>query len=146
VQTFIRADSRKAAEAALLADHPDLKIKPDFDLDGMVIGYLVCALWSSTDEEGDPLDHQFGIDDFSEEAQAQAREDCAEFAQLCGTERLMQALEPESVGNDFWLTRNGHGAGFWDRGLGDLGDHLTKVAKSFGSCDAYVGDDGKVYF
>ena len=47
--------------------------------------------------------------------------------------------------DDFWLTRNGHGAGFWDRGLGSVGDELTKNAKPFGSVDAYVGDDGKVY-
>ena len=49
------------------------------------------------------------------------------------------------AGHDFWLTRNGHGAGFWDRGLGQLGDDLTDAAKSFGSCDAYVGDDNSIY-
>lgn len=149
VQTFIRADSRKAAEAALLADHPDLKIKPDFDLDGMVIGYLTCALWASTDEEGDPLDRQFGIDDFSEEALAQAREDCEGFVDLCAKEGIDLTTigrEADDIGHDFWLTRSGHGTGFWDRGLGALGDQLTKWADTFGSCDAYVGDDGKVYF
>ena len=42
------------------------------------------------------------------------------------------------------LTRNGHGAGFWDRGLGALGERLTRAAKSHGSVDLYVNDDGKV--
>lgn len=39
-------------------------------------------------------------------------------------------------GHDFALTRNGHGAGFWDRGLGELGDRLSKAADVYGS--AYV--------
>lgn len=40
--------------------------------------------------------------------------------------------DPEdAMGHDLSLTRQGHGAGFWDRGLDDLGDALTKIAKSF---------------
>ena len=31
----------------------------------------------------------------------------------------------ECIGHDFWLTSQGHGAGFWDRGLGEVGDTLT---------------------
>ncbi|AVD99834.1 hypothetical protein SEA_FLAPPER_91 [Gordonia phage Flapper] len=38
----------------------------------------------------------------------------------------------EHFGHDFLLTRDGHGAGFWDRGLGDLGDYLTTIAKGYG--------------
>lgn len=29
------------------------------------------------------------------------------------------------VGHDFWLTSQGHGAGFWDRGFEEAGDDLT---------------------
>ena len=50
----------------------------------------------------------------------------------------------EALGHDFWLTRNGHGAGFWDRGLGELGDRLTGLAKPYGTVDLYITDDGKV--
>lgn len=35
-------------------------------------------------------------------------------------------------GHDFALTRNGHGAGFWDRGYGDVGHILTDAAKAYG--------------
>jgi len=35
--------------------------------------------------------------------------------------------------SDFWLTRNGHGAGFWDGGW-DHGDELAEIAHSFGEC------------
>ena len=50
----------------------------------------------------------------------------------------------EQFAHDFWLTRNGHGSGFWDRGLGKLGDQLTEHSKTFGSCDLYVSDDGEI--
>jgi hypothetical protein len=43
------------------------------------------------------------------------------------------------------LTRNGHGSGFWDRGLGKVGEQLTAACGPYGSSDLYVGDDGKVY-
>ena len=50
------------------------------------------------------------------------------------------------AGHDFWLTRCGHGAGFWD---GDRPEPaatvLTKASKAYGEVDLYIGDDGKVY-
>jgi hypothetical protein len=50
------------------------------------------------------------------------------------------------AGHDFWLTRNGHGAGFWDGDLSeDVGNALTEAAKKFGECHLYVGDDGQIY-
>ena len=53
---------------------------------------------------------------------------------------------------DFWLTRNGHGRGFWDRAPSDdpeyteVGEKLTLIAESFRNVDPYVGDDGLIYF
>ena len=48
--------------------------------------------------------------------------------------------------HDFWLTRRGHGAGFWD---GDWpspeAEALYDLAKSFGDAEVYLGDDGLVY-
>src|SRR5690606_19812024 len=38
----------------------------------------------------------------------------------------------ESHGNDFALTRNGHGVGFWDHGYGEDGDVLSDVARAYG--------------
>ena len=53
----------------------------------------------------------------------------------------------ESVGHDFWLTRNGHGAGFWDGDYEkEIGIKLTELSQQFGECHAYVGDDNKIYF
>lgn len=55
------------------------------------------------------------------------------------------AYDEASAGHDFWLTRNHHGVGFWDRGLGELGDRLTKASHGYGEVDCYLGDDDLVY-
>ena len=47
----------------------------------------------------------------------------------------------ELAGHDFALTRNGHGAGFWDRGLGEMGDMLTDEAKAYGSHSVIIKVD-----
>ena len=62
---------------------------------------------------------------------------------LC--EAYVQKLGYAQFGHDLWLTRNGHGVGFWDRGLGELGNKLTEACKKLGSHDVYCGDDGFIY-
>lgn len=56
-------------------------------------------------------------------------------------------FEPEQLGHDLWLTRNGHGTGFWDREelYGDCGPRFTSFAENLGEAYAYTGDDGLVY-
>lgn len=50
-------------------------------------------------------------------------------------DRSTEDTPEEYAGHDFWLTRAGHGAGFWDRGLGELGDRLSAAATAYGSPD-----------
>ena len=45
------------------------------------------------------------------------------------------------AGHDFALTRNGHGTGFWDRGLGTIGDMLSDEAKTYGSHSVIIKVD-----
>lgn len=115
--------------------------------------YLVCALWSSVDDEGAPLDDGRDLDDISQETKAHAREDVCDFLGLLEREGVEWSAHwsPEQFGHDLWLTRNGHGAGFWDRAsIKDadkytLGQTLTKWAKTMGDVDLYIGDDGRVH-
>ncbi len=52
----------------------------------------------------------------------------------------------EQAGHDFWLTRNGHGAGFWDGDWPEpYADMLTEGSKCYGEFQIYLGDDGLVY-
>lgn len=108
--------------------------------------YVEAALWSSLGDDGEPLDAAYDADDISPDARESMDSDVYDFLNLCWREGLdLSPIEPEQIGHDFWLTRNHHGAGFWDRGLGELGERLTALAHSYGDSDLYVGDDGRIY-
>ena len=123
------------------------------NIDTFTKAYIECALWSSTDNSdpengGNPLDDNYGMEDIAPETLAEMIADCADFQASNATDLALAAEQGrgnEYAGHDFWLTRNGHGAGFWDRGLGAVGDRLTKASKPYGSVDLYVGDDGLIH-
>jgi len=107
--------------------------------------YITAALWSSTDDDDRPLDDHYDATDIAPATLAQMRADCADF-ETAQAETLAQAGADDQNGHDFWLTRNRHGAGFWDRGYPDaIGRTLTDAAHAYGSFDLYIGDDGQVY-
>ena len=109
----------------------------------MLNAYIECALWSSTDDDGEPLDG-LGLD-VSDDCRKRMEVECNSFLELLERVEVdASELDDTQMGHDFWLSRNGHGAGFWDRGLGEIGDTLHKWAKSFGTCDLYVSDNNEV--
>lgn len=115
----------------------------DVDLEKFVDAYIECALWSSTGDDGSPLDDDYGTDDIHPESLAQMREDCQAFLSD-NRDAIGPALH--FGGHDFWLTRNRHGAGFWDGDWSEpYASDLTKAAHAFGECNLYVGDDGLIH-
>jgi hypothetical protein len=76
-------------------------------------GYIICALWSSVDDNGDPLDKNFVPEDFSEDTIEKFKKDCEDFCSDPKVKKMIEGRE-EDAGIDFWLTRNNHGTGFWD--------------------------------
>ena len=109
--------------------------------------YLETALWSSTDTDGGFLDSRayplsFGCLLALYRDYLTALNDARANGLL---EKFLRAPSGASFGGNLWLTRNRHGAGFWDLGLGTLGEELSDWARSQGSIDLYVGDDGKVH-
>lgn len=110
--------------------------------------YIDCALWASTDDDGNPLG---GADALAPETLESLTEDAHSFLSVCwgdtweGFSIDVSGIEPEQIGHDLWLTRNGHGAGFWDRGLGAVGEALSEQARAMGSVYLYVADDGLIY-
>lgn len=69
------------------------------------------------------------------------REDVGAFVEANADALTASGLSDEQIGHDFALTRNGHGAGFWDRGLGELGDALTAAAKPFDEVRVWLDGD-----
>jgi hypothetical protein len=110
--------------------------------------YTTCALWSSNDESnesgGEPLDKNYSRKNLSAEALQVMVEDCHVFQRMA---RVLLSQTPddygvERAGHDFWLTRNHHGAGFWDRDLGEVGEKLTELAHLFGEQNLVVAGRG----
>jgi hypothetical protein len=61
---------------------------------------------------------------------------------LADSHRPAWDYDEAAAGRDFWYTRCGHGVGFWDRGLGDLGDKLSAIAKTYGDvCVSFETDE-----
>jgi hypothetical protein len=123
-------------------------------LDDFTKAYIQAALWSSSDGFDVPLDSDHGQSDISPTTLDQMIADCKQFqAENLDALCLVACrrggggfLKVEQAGHDFWLTRNGHGAGFWD---GDWSEpeasQLTAAAYKFGEVDLYLGDDGLIY-
>lgn len=124
-------------------------------LNSMTKQYLETALWAETDESdesgGEPLDNNYSLYDIDPESIVGAKKDCDAFYEKAQEKigDVISEIDLTDLGHDFWLTRNGHGAGFFDGDydeFGDtVGDDLTQVAKEFGEVYIYVGDDGKLY-
>jgi hypothetical protein len=57
---------------------------------------------------------------------------------------VVDAYDEQAAGRDFWYTRNGHGTGFWDSGLCEIGDKLADAAR-YSERSLYRGDDGLLY-
>ena len=126
-------------------------------MDSFLRAYIQTALWSSSDGSEESLDRNYDESDLAPDTLASMAADCKRFETECW-DIISAAIETgevscgpdfdewERAAHDFWLTRNGHGAGFWD---GDWPEpyatQLTDAAHGFGECDLYVGDDGKVY-
>ncbi len=105
--------------------------------------YLAALLWSETDDHDNPLDTDHTLDNLAFEVITKSLTDIEQFTTEAGI--LLNGLSNEQIGHDLLLTRNGHGAGFWSRGLGQQGDDLTEIAKKLREIYTYIGDDGFIY-
>ncbi len=120
-------------------------------LDSFTQGYIEAMFFTSTGtgDDGDLKDAS--VAELAPDAWQSIIEDCANFqklfaddlAEACDQDKMDYGME--NAGRDFWYTRNYHGAGYWDRGLGDIGDKLTDNVKGYAELYLYRGDDGLIY-
>lgn len=113
-----------------------------------------CAVFGEGHCPGHPLDESYGIGNVSDEARADIRARLLRFATASREDFLAYLAatgdrpfhpRPGLFAHDYVLTVNRHATGFWDRGLGDLGDRLADAADDEGTWELYVGDDGRLY-
>jgi hypothetical protein len=145
-RSYLRASSMQAAMAtfplAAWIERASLA-----DLADMVQSYIACALWSSSDESdesgGVPLDKNYSVDDLAPATLATMKMDCEKFLYM-----NIKDIGPNAAqaGHDLWLTRNGHGCGFWDSDWPtEAGKRLTVAAHALGEVSLYLGDGGTIY-
>ena len=90
-----------------------------------------------------PLDTNYNASDLAPETLERMKADCAAF-RAQNWESISGNLS--SAGHDFWLTRCGHGCGFWDGDWPEnVGEELTEACRLWGDVDLYIGDDGRIY-
>ena len=106
-------------------------------------GYIETAMWLLTDDDGHSLDY-LGLHDVGAGALASMHEDCENFHKLC-EEVGLDLRDNYSGGHDFYLTRNRHGAGFWEGPWGESGPFLADLAHTFGKTSWYLGDDNMIH-
>ena len=101
---------------------------------------LETILWSSlanrTEDDQTTMDDHATVHDFDGASIESLEAELKSFCELAADD--IEDMDPLQLGHDFALTRDGHGTGFWDRGLGERGERLSEVAKTFGSIEAYL--------
>lgn len=107
-------------------------------------GFIDCALWSEgLDKEYEWTD--LGVQDVLHmwtECRMFEKENQEALQQYYNKVTYSEGTPQEYAGHDFWLTRNGHGAGFWSRAEIDnsVSDLLTSKSKEFTQCSIVKPD------
>jgi hypothetical protein len=118
-------------------------------LDPFLVGYLMAAYWTNDDDapsgeyssSGRPEEMHSKL---SPKSLANAKKDCKNF-QDENYELIKGNLK--EAGHCLWLSRCGHGSGFFDSdkfGENER-DILQEKARKLGNVDLCIGDDGIIY-
>lgn len=116
-------------------------------LEQFIRGFTNCLYFVDTGDEGDPPSEL----ELSTQALEYIRDVCTEFwnehqdtiaEASC---RSFDITKEDRAGFDFYLTRNGHGAGFWD---GDWSEPhatiLSDASEGYGDEYVYEDEDGTI--
>lgn len=100
----------------------------------------LCLQWQATDATENGNGYPVGEDGDEYTAQVAEIPELVQGVARFVTENALlltgARVDPGQAGHDLILTANGHGAGFWDRGLGRAGERLTTAAHALGEFDA----------
>jgi hypothetical protein len=94
----------------------------------------------------------FTKEDIEDNSLIKAYTDIKKFIEIAGEETIKSSItddnvDAERIGHDIWLTRNGHGAGFFDGHYSeDNENRLMNASKEIGGVDLFVNDNYKLSF
>lgn len=122
------------------------KLTEGIDEKGVLQGYLTTALWTEEEQLEDEIEAHgtdYAIHNIDNAVKKQALKDIKTFLKKAQKEapEELEDYSPSEIGHNIWLSRNGHGAGFFD----DNNDKLQDIAEKLKGKYLYVGDDGAIY-
>lgn len=132
-------------------------------LDDFTMGYISALFWSETiydidgNDNGSFQSEGYTPDDLAPGDLDKIISECRDFLEAHESRgrRILDLINKRyspqygdaGHGHDFLLTRNRHGAGFWDRGYKTLGRIATKHAQSYGEVHLILDPDtGVVHY
>lgn len=112
-----------------------------YNIDDILEAYLECALWTHYDE--DEIEDK-NIDNFDDKSIEISKRDIEWFLKASG--KILDSTDEQMIGHDLWLSRNGHGSGFFDRDIYSKDDLeiLEDLCQFLGNSNTYVLRNGKV--
>lgn len=122
------------------------KAHPFYTLSAFARGYVEAMFFTNGDtgDERENLLNELGVEKLTRKAVKDIAADCDKFLStimpdgcfvqqwIARAEELDPSYDETRAGHDLWFSRQGHGVGFWDRGLGEIGDGLDEIAKAIG--------------
>lgn len=154
IEHFERAIDYDDVKAMALFAYPNAKIIPDSIDDEyretFTESYIDTAIEDGSDRGGEDSE-DLNLDglnssDLADEARAKMEADCKAFIDA-NAETLTAVMENMGAGDagyNFYMSRQGHGVGFWDRGLGANGEKLHDACKHR-EIYLYKDEDGKIH-
>ena len=128
-----------------------MNLSKNLDINEIMKHYFISAVWTEEEQmaemEEQEISNFYGdseeitklvprneisVDRLSDDAKIRAYEDIKKFLSIEGVKEAIEKenIDNEMVGHDLWLTRNSHGAGFWDRGYSKDNSNIpTNAAK-----------------
>ena len=145
------------------------------EINSILKGYLECALWTDeeylktqeipkidfneddTEDEMEDFEkmyktpqQNFTIEDIDTNSLISTYNDIKKFIEYAGSEAVNYAINEngyERLGFDIWLTRNGHGAGFFDHSYDDdIEKKLINAGKKLTEVHLYLTEENKIIF
>ena len=113
----------------------------NFDVNEILNSYLETAIWAEESDENDLQGKT--IQEIDKNSKANSAIEIYQFLQKAQQEASdeLNTYDEEAIGHNLWLSRNGHGAGFFD----DNNDKLQNLARNMKPVDIYLGNDNKIY-
>lgn len=91
---------------------------------------------------------KFIVDDLENDSKIQAYLDIKNFIKMAGPSATMEAIQENGLfkfGMDIWLSRNGHGAGFFDHNY-EHEKELMNAARNLKGVDLYLTNNNTIAF